>query len=653
MTGWLLLVAIVATAFSGVPAAFGRRDSRAGERIAVALIAFGSAAGLAAALHVAISGRPESWSFPWHVPGGELALRLDALAAIFLVQIFAIVPLTAIYGLDYWPQRSHPANGRKLRLFYGVLTASMAVLVVAHNSILFLLGWEGMAVAAFLVVTTDDADPAVREAGFVYLVATRVGTLCLFAMFALLAHATGNWAFDVTRPIDGGTANAVFVLGCIGCMLKAGAMPMHVWLPGAHANSPSHVSAVMSGVLIKMGIYGLVRITSFFAHPPASWGIALFGVGALSGIFGVAFALGQHDLKRLLAYHSVENIGIILIGLGLAVVGRASGQPVLVALGLAGALLHVWNHGLFKALLFLSAGSVVHSTHTREIDALGGLAKTMPRTALAFLVGSVAICGLPPFNGFVSELFIYLGLFRASLADDQAASVIGAFGVPALALIGALALACFAKVFSAVFLGAPRSERAHRAKDARPSMTAPMTALSAACVFIGIAPLAVTPLLEHATAAWARDMSVGSLDSLAPVRALSATSAALVVIAAACAWLFRRRLAPVGPTWDCGYAAPSARMQYTSSSFAGMLVGLFAWALRPRVTPVRLATLFPSPASFHSEVPDTVLDRFIFPATRVVARALVWFRWIQQGSIQVYLLYVLATLLLTVVLFRG
>jgi hydrogenase-4 component B len=539
-------------------------------------------------------------------------------------------------------------------LFYGLLTASMAVLVVAHNSILFLMGWEGMALAAFLVVTTDDTDPAVREAGFIYLVATRIGTLCLFAMFALLAHATGNWAFDVTCPINGGVANAVFVLGGIGCMLKAGAMPLHVWLPGAHANAPSHVSAIMSGVLIKMGIYGLVRITSFFSHPPASWGIALFGAGVMSGIFGVAFALGQHDLKRLLAYHSVENIGIILIGLGLAVIGRASGQPVLVALGLAGALLHVWNHGLFKALLFLSAGSVVHSTHTREIDALGGLAKKMPRTALGFFVGAIAICGLPPFNGFVSELFVYVGLFQAALVDDMTASVIGAFGVPALALIGALALACFAKVFSAVFLGAPRSEHALHAEDARSSMTTPMVALGAMCAFIGMAPLAVTPLLEHATAAWARDMSLASLDSLAPVRVISASGAALLVAATACAWLVRSRVpAAVGPTWDCGYASPSNRMQYTSSSFAGMLVGLFAWALRPRSTTIRLTTLFPSPARFHSEVPDVVLDRAILPASRLVARALVWFRWMQQGNIQIYLLYVLATLILTVVLFRG
>jgi len=432
-------------------------------------------------------------------------------------------------------------------------------------------------------------------------------------------------------------------------------MPTHVWLPGAHANAPSHISALMSGVLIKMGIYGLVRITSFFAHPPLWWGVSLFTLGVISGVLGVAFALGQHDIKRLLAYHSVENIGIILMGLGLAVIGRAIGEPPLVALGLAGALLHVWNHGLFKALLFLSAGSVVHATHTREIDALGGLAKKMPKTALAFLVGAIAICGLPPFNGFVSELFIYLGLFRALLSNAPGALLIGAFGVPALALIGALAVACFVKAFSAVFLGVARSKATEHAKESGPSMTWPMGVLAACCALIGVAPLIIAPIMQSATASWAPEL-IGreTAESLAPLRWLSITSLVFIVLVVGLALLLGRRkeAEPSVVTWDCGYAAPSARMQYTAASFAELLVGLFAWALRPRVKPVRLTTIFPTPQHFHSEVPDTVLDRAILPASRLIGRALVWFRWIQHGNVQLYLLYVLATLVLTVLLLR-
>jgi hydrogenase-4 component B len=650
----LTIVALALTAVSGVPGAFLAKTSRAGERIAFTLVALGSACGLAVAFHVALEGGTQLTSAPWDIPGGELALRLDPIAAIFLVQIFAIAPLASLYGIGYWPQAEHPKNGRKLRLFFGILIAGMALLVVAQNTVLFLLGWEGMALAAFLVVTTDDEDAAVRESGFVYLVATRIGTLALFAMFAVLRLGTGTWSFAIATPVTDAVATAVFVLGLIGCMLKAGIMPMHVWLPGAHANAPSHVSALMSGVLIKMGIYGLVRITSFFAHPPLWWGLALFALGVISGVLGVAFALGQHDLKRLLAYHSVENIGIILMGLGLAVIGRAIGEPHLVTLGLAGALLHVWNHGLFKALLFLSAGSVIHATHTREIDSLGGLAKTMPKTALAFLVGAIAICGLPPFNGFVSELFIYLGLFRALLSSSPEAALVGACGVPALALIGALALACFVKAFSAVFLGAPRSKATEHAKEAAGSMTAPMAALGGCCALIGLAPVLISPILQNATASWAPDMTSGpTAESLAPLRWLSVTSAVLLALVVALVLVLgRRKESPQVVTWDCGYAAPTPRMQYTSSSFAELLIGLFAWALQPRVRSVRLTTIFPAAQHFHSDVPDTVLDRAVLPATRLVGRALVWFRWIQAGNIQLYVLYVLAALVLTVLLFR-
>jgi hydrogenase-4 component B len=517
MIALLLCAAIGLSAVSGLPAALMSRSSRAGERLALALLAIASACGLVAAAWVALRGETIRYAAAWAIPG-ELAIRLDPLAAIFLVQIFAITPLGAMYGLSYWAQAEHPDNGRKLRLFYGLLAASMALLVVADDAIPFLMGWELMALAAFVVVTTDDADPAARDGGFVYLVATRVGTLGLFAAFALLRWSTGSFGFHPAHAPAGTVASAIFLLGLLGCLLKAGAMPTHIWLPGAHANAPSHVSAIMSGVLIKMGIYGVLRITSFFEHPPLFWGVLLFSIGALSGVLGVAFALGQHDIKRLLAYHSVENIGIILIGLGVALVGRATGEPVLVALGLAGALLHVWNHGLFKSLLFFSAGAVVHATHTREMDALGGVGARMPRTALAFLVGAVAICGLPPFNGFVSELMIYLGSLHAALSAAPAAALVGVFGVASLALIGALAVACFVKAFGVVFLGSARSEHSTRAKEAGAAMTTPMLVLGLLCLFIGVAPVLVAPILERAVASWSPETAATSLEALAPLR---------------------------------------------------------------------------------------------------------------------------------------
>jgi hydrogenase-4 component B len=403
-------------------------------------------------------------------------------------------------------------------------------------------------------------------------------------------------------------------------------------------------------VLIKMGIYGIVRVSSFFPDLPAWWGGTLLALGVISGVLGVAFALGQHDIKRLLAYHSVENIGIIVMGLGLAVLGRALERADWVVLGLSGGLLHVWNHGLFKALLFLSAGSVIHATGTREIDRLGGLSRRMPRTALFFLIGAVAICGLPPLNGFVSEFLIYVGLFSTVTDGGDWTQSGAAFAAPALALIGALALACFVKVYACVFLGTPRSEDSGHAHEAGPSMLWPMAVLAGCCVAIGLAPQLVAGLLDRAAAAWAPEsMDLPLLSEAAPLAWVSILAGALIgaaLLVAALLWSGLRR-GPVtsAGTWDCGYAASSPRIQYTASSFAQMLVGLFGWALRPRVKQPAPLALFPGKEHFHSEVPETVLDEAVVPGFRFTAWCFSWFRWVQRGGVHSYLLYILAILL--------
>jgi hydrogenase-4 component B len=324
---------------------------------------------------------------------------------------------------------------------------------------------------------------------------------------------------------------------------------------------------------------------------------------------------------------------------------------MLVVLGLAGALLHVWNHALFKALLFLSAGSVIHAAHTRAIDHLGGLAKRMPRTAMCFLVGAVAICGLPPLNGFVSEFLIYLGLFE-TLRINSDRSIAGAvFAVPALALIGALAAACFVKVFGAVFLGTARSEHAEHAHESGWALIGPMGVLAVCCFIIGLAPTLIAPVLSQGVAAWAPHLEVpaGGLAGAAPLGWISAMAialtAALAMFTLLLSWRLGSAALEAGPTWGCGYAAPTARMQYTSSSFAQMVVGLFAWALRPRVHQAKPTGLFPHEGSFHSEVPETVLDEAVSPTFRFSAWLFSWARVFQQGNIQAYLLYVFLTLI--------
>jgi hydrogenase-4 component B len=645
----LIETAIVLAAASGLPAFCLARSSGWGQRIATSMIGGSAIIGLTGA-SLGLRAAEEGASLLGWPPAGDSAIGVDALSVFFLVPIFLIAALGSIYGLDYWPQHRHPANGRKLQLFWGLLVAGMALLVVSRHAMAFLLGWEVMALAAFFLISTEDHRAECRQSGWIYLIATHVGTLCLFAMFALWRAATGSYTLRplAADAIDLAVMNGLFFLALLGFGLKAGIMPLHFWLPGAHANAPSHVSALLSGVMIKMGIYGLFRMLSLLAAPPAFWGGLILALGAVSGLLGVLFALGQHDLKRLLAYHSVENIGIILMGLGLAILGRSNEQPEWVVLGLAGSLLHVWNHGLFKSLLFLCAGSVVHATHTREIDRLGGLAKSMPWTAAMFLLGAVAICGLPPLNGFVSELFVYLGLLSSiiSVGEGGSAAVVA---VPVLAMIGALAVACFVKVHGAVFLGSPRTDAAARAHESPITMKVPMGVLAACCVLIGLAPALVTPVLDAVIVSATPELRSGAMSvaTLAPLQAVSVMAAVLLALVAAPTIILARLgrgAARVG-TWDCGYAEPTSRMQYTASSFAQTLVGLFGWVLRPHTRPPSVRGLFPAPTQMSSHVDDVVLDRWLMPASRDVERRFGWFRRFQQGLTQHYVLYILLTVI--------
>jgi hydrogenase-4 component B len=653
LSEWLVLLGTGFAATSGLLGAFLGRTSVRGQWATTVLAVCGAGLGLAGVSSFWATGDSHPIVLPWSIPGGEFNVAIDGLSALFLAPIFLISLLGSVYGLGYWTQTEHPENGRKLRFFYGTLTAGMALLVIARNSILFLFGWEIMALSAFFLVTTGDHEKEARDAGWIYLVAAHVATLCLFGVFALLRAAGGSFALTPLAEdrLTPWLSTAIFVLALVGFGLKAGIMPFHVWLPSAHATAPSHISAIMSGVLIKMGIYGLVRVASLLPTPPLAWGIVVLGMGVVSGVLGVAFAIGQHDLKRLLAYHSIENIGIIVIGLGLALIGRSMGRVDWIILGLGGSLLHVWNHALFKALLFLGSGSVMHAAHTREIDHLGGLAKAMPWTSLCFLVGAVAICGLPPLNGFVSEFLIYLGLF-GTLGNEEGNSFIGAsFAIPALALIGAMAVACFVKAYGAVFLGTARSDHAQNVLEAPLSMLGPMSVLVACCFLIGLAPLLIAPLLGQAISAWSPGLEDAGSRLVALVPLGWITIMGLVLVAALLAggavlWMcLRRSVVKEDATWGCGYAAPTPRMQYTSSSFAQMLVALFAWALHPRTHKPEALPLYPQRTEFQSDVRDTVLDAALLPAFRFGAWLFGWFRVFQQGSVQTYLLYIFITLI--------
>lgn len=630
--GRYLLAAAVCSALAPLIA---RRARRAW----LATTVTAAVAAIAACVHVLIVG--DSWD--WHVamtPGGAaLHLRLDAISAMFLALVSLIGGLGAVYGQGYWRDEDHPVSAPSGRMWWNAVQASMALVLLSTNGLHFLIAWELFSLCVYFLITLERQKTEVRSAGWLFFAASRAGTLCLVAFFAGLAARTGSWELG---PMHGHPELAPwFWLALCGFGLKAGVFPLHIWLPSAHANAPSHVSALLSGVSIKMGIYGLVRFSGWLPVPAgAGWVVA--GLGATSAVLGVAFALGQHDLKRLLAYHSVENIGIILIGLGFAMIASANGHENWGRLALAGSLLHVWNHGLFKALLFFGAGSVLHSTGTREMSRLGGLWRAMPWTAGTFSLGAVAIAGLPPLNGFVSEWLVFLGLFGSMSAQGPWSWA----AVPAVILLGmtgAMALACFVKACGVVFLGAPRTEAAARAHESGWLMRAPMLVLGGLCVTIGIAPALVWPLLAGAASTWQETWA--RVPTPAPLVALGRFHAALAVCAVLGVAGLRLRIRKTGVeravTWDCGYAAPTARMQYTAGSFAAIIVGWFAWILRPQRHAHLPVGLFPSKASFEEHTPETVLTYVVYPAGRVVMRVVGAARRLQHGRLQAYILYVL------------
>jgi hydrogenase-4 component B len=395
-------------------------------------------------------------------------------------------------------------------------------------------------------------------------------------------------------------------------------------------------------------------MASLFAAPASWWGVVLLAAGAVTGIVGIAFAIGQTDVKRLLAYSSIENIGIIAMGIGLALLGRSYARADWVLLGLGAALFHVWNHGLFKSLLFFDAGAIIHAAGTRNIDSLGGLAKRMPRTMAFFSLGAVAICALPPLNGFAGELLLYVGLFRTMGLEGGTAVPGAAVAVVALAMIGALAVATFVKLFGAVFLGAPRSQAADHAHDPSRSMLFAMSIVSLVCVAFGIFPLIALPMIERAAETWAAPLpGTGGIAALVPLHWVSVTGLALLalVLLAILVMKILPRSASVEKrgTWDCGYAAPTPRMEYTGSSFGRPVVELFKYIIYPKTPRISIQGPFPEKTRYDSDVPDTIYERLVLPLVGVVSRIAPRFRFLQQGQTHLYVLYIFIILIVLLI----
>jgi hydrogenase-4 component B len=621
-------------------------------RLWLALTAGGAVTGLSAALTILLGGADWEWRNEFSLGGEAIHLRLDGVSALFLALVCVVGGAGAVYAREYWSEKHYPDSAPRGRAWWSALVLSMGLVLVASNGLHFLIAWELFTICAYFLVTLDRRQREARAAGWLYLAASHAGTLCLFAFFSTLAARTGSW--DLASMRDQPAMAPLFWLALAGFGVKAGIFPLHFWLPSAHANAPSHVSAIMSGAAIKMGLYGLVRFSGWLPAPAAA-GFVVTGLGATSALLGVAFAFAQNDFKRLLAYSSVENMGVMLIGVGAALLAAAHGDALWGRLAIAGALLHVWNHGAFKPLLFFCAGSASQATGTREMSRLGGLWRAMPWTAGLFALGAVAISGLPPLNGFVSEWLVFLGLFDAASSKAPAAWA----AMPAailLAMTGALVLASFAKAGAMMFLGAPRTQAAAEAHECGRWMRAPMLALAGACLAIGLAPGLFWPVVQRAAASW--NPAWAATEAPAPLITLGSAHLALVVlVVSAAAWLWRKAHDNGlcrGVTWDCGYATSAARMQYTSASFAGIAAGWFGWILQPVSQTRRPRGHFPAEAIRLERVPETVLERIIGPVGVAVLQISSAVRRLQHGRLQFYVLYVAVGLLaLTMLVLLG
>lgn len=617
-------------------------------------VVVGCLLGLWPAIHVLTQGGVESFRMPWAVPGGEFYVRLDSLSAFFMIPVFGLSAIAAVYGGNYLlAYRDRKMLGASW-FFFNSFVVAMALVLAARQAVLFMVAWEVMSVTAFFLVTFEHEKKDVRAAGWIYLVASHVGAAFLLAMFLFLGRASGSLDFDTFSAPGLTAAGLILLLALIGFGTKAGIVPLHIWLPEAHPAAPSHVSALMSGVMIKLGLYGLLRVMMFIGPPAVWWGPMLVAIGFVGAVLGISCALVQRDLKRALAYSSVENVGLIVLALGIGIWGLTAHHPVVAALGLAGAFLHIWNHSLMKSLMFLGAGSVLHGAGGRDMERLGGLMKRMPRTGMAMVLGAVAIAALPPLNGFVSEWLIYLALLHGGLEFSGGGSVVMLLGVGVLALVGALALLCFVRLVGIVLLGEPRSDAALHAHESSRWMTAPLAVLAGLCILAAIFPGVLVKAFEGV---------IGEVFgfSLAPFEAALEASSALAVLGGVnvVIWgmlglmalvfvLTRRRGGVVADaTWSCGYPAPAATMQYTGQSFSEMMVSrLFLRSFRPKTHVVSPREVFPVAGKLTTTYMDTLTRVMYQPLFNWLAGHFSRLRWLQQGKIQVYMMYFVVVLLL-------
>jgi len=599
-----------------------------------------------------LSGQLLEFSFAGSLVTGPVNLRIDALSGWFILIINFVFITGSFYGLFYMKAYEKQKNNLTLHsIVFILLHTALIGLCVIQNSLVFLIAWEIMALSAFIAVIFEHGKMATLRAGMNYLIHSHVSILFLMFGFIWVALKTGSYDFNsittYTSQNSGATGLVLFLCFFIGFGIKAGFVPFHTWLPYAHPAAPAHISGIMSGVMIKIGIFGIFRMITLIKTDYYTIGLVILAFSVVSGLYGVMLAILQHNLKKLLAYHSIENIGIIGMGIGIGCIGLGTGNYLLASLGFAGGLLHTLNHALFKSLLFYTAGNVYQATHTLHIDHLGGLIKKMPQTALLFLIAAIAICGIPPFNGFISEFIIYSGFYywmQGSLIGPLMTII---FSVLALVLIGGLALLCFTKAFGIVFLGNPRQKFDHEVKEVSFSQLLPLYLIAFLVVFIGVFPQIFMNALSQPV------NLLAGLPSISDIPFPEKTTELLQPVTWG-TWIFilislvvfglrklvmQNRKASFEPTWGCGYVAPTVKLQYTAGSFVRPYSKLFRPFLLSSKTQKDVEGIFPSGGSYETHIYDRIEKYLIDNPIAAYKSLLGRFLFLQNGKLQFYILY--------------
>ena len=639
------------------------------QRASVAAAVGGGAAGvlgLCAALPVLLGGEPATATLATPFPFAAFTLQLDALAALMVLAISLLATVTSVFSLAYVAEYAGRGIGA-IGFFINLFVAAMILVVVADNAMWFLVCFEMMSLASYFLVIFDQDDAAVG-AGWLYFVVAHAGSVLIMIAFLLLFAQTGSLEFAAFRHAAVSTplASCVFLLAFFGFGAKAGMIPLHAWLARAHPAAPSHVSALMSGVMIKIGIFGIIKVgVDLLGAGTLWWGLVVLAFGAVSAVLGVIYAMAENDIKRLLAYSSVENIGIILIGVGIGMVGIATAQPVLAVLGLMAGLYHLLNHAVFKGLLFLGAGAVISRAHSRDMEQLGGLAHRMPATALCFLVGALAISAVPPLNGFVGEWFTYQALFNATLHGSFVVRLLAPVAAVMLAITGALAVMTFVKAYGVTFSGMPRSTHAAAASEVEGPMLVAMGALAGLCVLFGLGAPALAPIVRNVAASlvgssievaqgalvFPGDETQGVLSpALVAVLLVGLLALPLVISGLFAAHRPKRRVD--ADAWACGYAH-DAQMSVTAGGFVEPIQVLFRplYTLRNRADDALalLRAQFARIITTAGRV-EPLWDRGVLaPIGRGVQAAGERLQLLQGGDFRIYCAYIIAALVVLLV----